>query len=58
MRLPIIDRTDCINVYKTYNLKLGQGQICAGGVKAKDSCLGDSGWTFFPFINVSIAHAK
>lgn len=43
VRLPIVDMTDCKNAYNAYNVNLGEGQVCAGGMKAKDSCLGDSG---------------
>lgn len=43
VRLPIASMTNCMNAYSLYNLNLGAGQVCAGGVKAKDSCLGDSG---------------
>lgn len=58
VRLPITDMTDCKNAYTAYNVHLGQGQICAGGMKAKDSCLGDSGksnnihFSFNPFVVV------
>ncbi|XP_031631269.1 phenoloxidase-activating factor 1 isoform X2 [Contarinia nasturtii] len=43
VRLPITDMYDCINTYKSYNINIGPGQVCAGGMRAKDSCLGDSG---------------
>lgn len=43
VRLPIADMRDCKNAYNAYNINLGEGQVCAGGMKAKDSCLGDSG---------------
>lgn len=43
VRLPIADMNSCIAAYSLYNLSLGSGQVCAGGIKAKDSCLGDSG---------------
>lgn len=46
VRLPITDMTDCKNAYTAYNVNLGQGQVCAGGMKAKDSCLGDSGKSY------------
>lgn len=49
VRLPIMDRSDCSNVYRAYNLRIGQGQVCAGGMRAKDSCLGDSGKFSFHF---------
>lgn len=43
VQLPIIDMNDCAKVYAMYNLKLGAGQVCAGGIPNEDSCLGDSG---------------
>lgn len=52
VRLPIADITECKNAYKAYNINLGAGQVCAGGMKAKDSCLGDSG---DDFISVSLS---
>lgn len=55
VRLPITDSCDCINAYRAYNLNIGPGQLCAGGVKSKDSCLGDSGSLFlFGFTYVTI----
>lgn len=46
VRLPIVDTNDCINAYRGHNISIGSGQICAGGLHAKDSCLGDSGNDF------------
>ncbi|CAH1637696.1 unnamed protein product [Spodoptera littoralis] len=40
--LPVISNTDCMTAYRD-SLKLKETQICAGGVKDKDSCGGDSG---------------
>lgn len=47
VRLPIVDVDDCRKAYRSYNLNIGPGQVCAGGMKAKDSCLGDSGELLF-----------
>lgn len=43
VRLPIINMVDCLNEYALHNVHLGAGQLCAGGIRGKDSCLGDSG---------------
>ncbi|XP_060521818.1 phenoloxidase-activating factor 3-like [Cylas formicarius] len=43
VELPIADKTKCAAVYSNYNIKLNVRQVCAGGVKNKDSCPGDSG---------------
>ncbi|XP_055324479.1 CLIP domain-containing serine protease B8 isoform X2 [Sitodiplosis mosellana] len=43
VRLPISDMCNCTNAYRAHNLSIGPGQVCAGGLRAKDSCLGDSG---------------
>lgn len=41
--LPIVDKNMCVATYKNAGVTLGQGQICAGGQRGKDSCRGDSG---------------
>ena len=33
----------CSNMFRTHGVNLGQNQICAGGEKDEDSCVGDSG---------------
>lgn len=38
--LPYVDKSNCTKKYAESNVKLSPGQICAGGVKAKDSCSG------------------
>lgn len=43
VRLPVVDDESCRKAYRLHNLKLGPGQVCAGGVRGRDSCLGDSG---------------
>ncbi|PZC75016.1 hypothetical protein B5X24_HaOG206841 [Helicoverpa armigera] len=40
--LPVLSHSDCMAAYRGA-LKLKNTQICAGGVKDKDSCAGDSG---------------
>lgn len=32
--------SQCNNVYRLQNVELTQNQLCAGGVKGKDSCRG------------------
>jgi len=39
----VTDAQECKNIYKERGGILGEKQICAGGVKGKDSCVGDSG---------------
>jgi len=39
----VTDSEDCKDIYKERGGILGSSQICAGGVKGKDSCVGDSG---------------
>lgn len=39
----LADRQACEDKYLAHNIKLGEGQICAGGETGKDSCRGDSG---------------
>ncbi|XP_014611700.1 PREDICTED: uncharacterized protein LOC106790935 [Polistes canadensis] len=41
--LPLAEKEDCARTYNQVNIRLGYGQICAGGTKGKDSCRGDSG---------------
>lgn len=40
--LPYVDKTNCTAIYAAGNIKLSPSQICAGGMKAKDSCSGES----------------
>ncbi|XP_011501683.1 PREDICTED: serine protease easter-like isoform X2 [Ceratosolen solmsi marchali] len=52
VQLPILSSTVCRRTYRDQPfVKLWHKQICAGGVKAKDSCTGDSGG---PLQSVSI----
>ena len=41
--MPYVDKANCSRKYAQENIKLSPSQICAGGLKAKDSCSGDSG---------------
>lgn len=41
--LPYFDHGKCSQIYQPQRLQLINGQICAGGHKARDSCSGDSG---------------
>ncbi|CAG9856888.1 unnamed protein product [Phyllotreta striolata] len=42
LEVPIVNHADCTKKYSHF-LNLASTQICAGGVKGKDSCRGDSG---------------
>lgn len=41
--LPIVSSEDCSRIYEERRVSIGNGQLCAGGVEGKDSCVGDSG---------------
>ncbi|XP_060524055.1 phenoloxidase-activating factor 1-like [Cylas formicarius] len=41
--VPLADRGQCAVTFRTAGVKVGNGQICAGGEAGKDSCTGDSG---------------
>ncbi|XP_044265790.1 CLIP domain-containing serine protease 2-like [Tribolium madens] len=45
VELPLKNRLHCHEAYSIYNYKLNlsEGQLCVGGTKGKDSCVGDSG---------------
>lgn len=43
LKIPIVSPKTCGDVYTRFNVKLGKGQLCAGGEGKKDSCIGDSG---------------
>lgn len=43
LSLPLTDNIECAQTYSNAGVQLGQGQICAGGQRGKDSCRGDSG---------------
>lgn len=43
LQLPLADKEECDETYANAGVRLGFGQICAGGQRGKDSCRGDSG---------------
>ncbi|XP_070152531.1 ovochymase [Polyergus mexicanus] len=43
LALPLADKDQCDQIYSNAGVRLGYGQMCAGGQKGKDSCRGDSG---------------
>ncbi|KAG5334970.1 EAST protease, partial [Acromyrmex charruanus] len=43
LALPLAEKSLCDQTYVSAGVRLGLGQICAGGQKGKDSCRGDSG---------------
>ncbi|XP_019870922.1 CLIP domain-containing serine protease HP8-like [Aethina tumida] len=44
LMVPVRSPQDCTSTYRKANVNLSpQNQICAGGIKGKDSCRGDSG---------------
>ena len=43
MSVPFTDSTKCTELYKAQRVKVGEGQLCAGGKQGEDSCSGDSG---------------
>ncbi|XP_026494278.1 CLIP domain-containing serine protease HP8-like [Vanessa tameamea] len=43
VRVPVINRTDCQNIYNRAGRSITENQLCAGGLQGQDSCRGDSG---------------
>ncbi|EFN75742.1 Serine protease easter [Harpegnathos saltator] len=43
LSLPLTNKEQCEQTYSAAGVRLGLGQICAGGQRGKDSCRGDSG---------------
>lgn len=43
LSIPVVNRNQCDATYNNAGVRLGFGQICAGGQRGKDSCRGDSG---------------
>lgn len=43
VRVPVVSNSECGNVYSRVNRRIGNKQLCAGGLSGQDSCRGDSG---------------
>lgn len=43
LEVPVNTPDVCTSTYSQANVQLGNGQLCAGGKKGRDSCRGDSG---------------
>lgn len=41
--MPIYEKENCVQKYRTLGAELTNNQICAGGKFAEDACRGDSG---------------
>uniref|UniRef100_A0A1Y1NHS8 CLIP domain-containing serine protease n=1 Tax=Photinus pyralis TaxID=7054 RepID=A0A1Y1NHS8_PHOPY len=41
--VPVKPQDECMSTYRAVKVELKEWQMCAGGVKGKDSCSGDSG---------------
>lgn len=55
VKVPVKDLSTCSSTYSIANVRLGSGQLCAGGEKGRDSCRGDSGG---PLMTVSLDKNK
>lgn len=42
-QVPVNPEETCQRTYSQASVRLGNGQLCAGGKKGRDSCRGDSG---------------
>lgn len=54
--LPYVDKTNCTKKYADSNIKLSPSQICAGGMKAKDSCSGKWKWSIIESTHPGVIH--
>lgn len=45
LRVPIADKSNCTRTFSTAGVRLGNNQICAGGIAGKDSCTGNKNMT-------------
>lgn len=43
VNVPYVDNGRCNEAYQGLGVRIGDGQMCAGGEQGKDSCTGDSG---------------
>lgn len=55
VRLPVVNLEQCSNVYRPHNVNLGKGQVCAGGHRGRDACLGESNAAYI-FLSLSICY--
>ncbi|XP_058056100.1 uncharacterized protein LOC131207501 [Anopheles bellator] len=49
LSLPYVEREKCSKTFRPWNFVPSEGQICAGGERAKDTCAGDSGSPLMSF---------
>lgn len=56
LRLPIVPENKCQDDYSLTKIRLGAGQLCAGGIKGQDSCSADSGGPLMYFDQEKASH--